>query len=165
MKNKLKKTFAAALAALTMTTAMAGTASAADNHTWNVRRIVQSGYVPSDSHVSMHVLNFRTLDEITKIESKCSSFSSSEYTNGDIAYVLVVSLRMSQDGDLLSTVNTYHTHRATGEYRNIPMASIVEYGEILRMEYRLQNPHSLACYITGSARATGGVFNNEEITH
>ena len=77
MKNKLKKTFAAALAALTMTTAMAGTASAAEDMDWQIGYAYGGLYQTVDTSMKC----FYPYGTTSTIRAKCTYYNSSSASN------------------------------------------------------------------------------------
>ncbi len=136
MKNKLKKTFAAALAALTMTTAMAGSASAAN---YSVSYV----YGRPSSLNSMGTTISVTSSGKGYIEVVSSNFSV--YMTG--AYILF-DCTTAQFPTVSQNVNRVNTYALDYEGDAIPKSGVT-----LQVKYTLMNA-SISKTVEGSGTVT-----------
>ncbi|MBQ4095632.1 MAG: hypothetical protein IJC65_04290 [Oscillospiraceae bacterium] len=152
MKNKLKKTFAAALAALTMTTAMAGTASATTyTKYWRLKRVPSSsGYLL----YSTDILEFTPDSDKTSIQVNCPTFSSTETANGTIATVRYRAQAKGYDreGNVIETYTCFNYNyfqQIRTDMKTINFVTPYTYGDTLFVNFELQNYSSVVCNFGG----------------
>ena len=151
---KVFKKLAAAGAAIMMAvTGMAMSASATDyTKSWMVRRVIINGSISSES-VGTSTATFvpGTGRKVTRIETTCSYYSSGTAGNGTKLGADCWVSRCNYAGVVLEYKGYYH-HIASGSSASFDMS--VAGTDIVKAVYTIDNPYTVNCYISGTAKGT-----------
>ena len=155
MNKKFKRILAAALAAITMTTAMTLNASATETRYWAVR------YVPNSSgvNVSRCEITFLAKSSSSVVTESCTSYTSSVGDNGRIAKVRYWAYVTDINGNVIAGGFSSRYHEAVQTNKNIELSETLYKNQRLNLAYVLEQPSPdiVSCNMSGNIEFYGDV--------
>ena len=102
---------------ISVSTAAISASAAEKSAKWELRRVVQSGYTPSDAQINSYGVIFRTThNSMSGYATSCTSYSSNASSIGTLAYASVNAYDTDMYGYDASTIGSYYKYlRTTGK--------------------------------------------------
>lgn len=159
MKKFLRKMVAVLTAVVISVSAAAISASAAEKSAkWELRRVVQSGYTPSDAQIDSFGVIFRTTSSMSGCATSCTSYSAGLASNGKPAYASVNAYDTDMYGYDAWTIGSYYKYSRITEKKEYSTRTVV-YGRqivvLYKNNYYLDN-QILASSMSGYAYSKNG---------
>ena len=151
-----RKVLAAGVALTMAVTGMTMGASATDyTYSWMVRRVIINGHISSNS-VSSSTITYTpgTGRKVTKVRSRCTSYSSGTTGNDNTLGADCYVNRYNSSGVCQDVIGYYH-HTNIGYSSSFDMS--VSGTDYVRAEYSIDHNYIINCYIDGTA--TGIIVN------
>ncbi len=167
MKSKMFRRVIAVLSAMTMAVTMTVTSASAETSEkkWELRRVIQNGYTPTEAQISEYTVIFRTKSYMTGCTSSCTNYTSGKAYNGTRAYARVIVKETDIGGKNPKTISSYYYYPATDSETTIMSGHSVVYGKEMRAIYSLVNPHAVSVNISGNCTGIGAASATSSIVH